>query len=375
MKDPTVPKRNKSNRRTRAELIAGILIVLSLGGGWGSYVHANKSLESALGALQRLDYDSAAKILNHLAASGDVRAKAALSALIESGELSETYPMPAIDLLRDAANSGLPEAALELGNRYYLGGDVQRDYVEAVSWWTKAAENGSAAAAFNVGLAFAKGHGHKIDLDAAKHWFSQAAESGSPEAHFALGVLRVEGHDYAAAYTHFETAAEARLAFAAYNLGAMHEHGLGTYVDLTKAAEWYQRAATAADLQVARDALQRLAARSIEESAGPSRQIHGSEWVLGQAADRFVLQVATGASQRGTIDILDRYADDDVDRGYLEINHDGQIRFLALIGSFETYLDAVSYLNALQPNLRTDKPWIRRFGSVQALSNNASTSN
>jgi TPR repeat protein len=372
MKDPAVSSPNNPNRSPRAALIFGILIALSFGCCWGAYANASNSLESALGALQQLDYDAAAKILNHLAASGDVRAKAALSTLIEAGILLETYPTPAIDLLRDAAESGLPEAALELGNRYYLGTDeVQQNDAEAVRWWTRAAERDSVPAAFNIGLAFAQDHGQKIDLDGAKRWFSRAAQGGSPEAQFALGVLSVEAHDYPAAFTHFKTAAGAGSAFAAYNLGAMYEQGLGTHTNLAKATEWYQRAA-ATNLQVARDALQRFNAPLKHESKGTSPHIHGSDWVREQAADRFVVQVATGISERGTIDILGRYADD-IDRAYFKISLGGHVRFLALVGSFDTYLDAIAYLNTFEPELRTNKPWVRRFGTVQAYPDNDST--
>ncbi|MFT4561458.1 MAG: TPR repeat protein [Gammaproteobacteria bacterium] len=373
MKDPIVSLPSKRRRATRAALTWGILIALAVGCGRGGLAYANPSIESALGALQRLDYDGAAKILNHLAASGDARAKAALGALIESRSLSETYPIPAIELLRDAANSGLGEAALELGNRYYLGGDVQQDYAEAIKWWANAADSDSGPAAFNVGLAFAKGHGRERDLDKARHWFSQAAQSGSHEAQFALGVLSVEARRYPTALTHFESAADAGSAFAAYNLGVMHEQGLGTSVDLENAIDAYRRAA-AADLPVARDSLQRLGALLSARSSEPPGPIHGSEWVRRQAAHRFVLQVATGATERATVNILGRYAEN-ITRAYLEVNHDGRNRFLALIGSFETYLEAISYLNALEPALRTDKPWIRRFGTVQAFSNAPSPSN
>ena len=371
MKDPAVSSPTNPNRGPRAALIFGILITLNLGCCWGADVNASNSFGSALGALQRLDYDEAAKILNDLVAAGNARAKAALSTLIEAGILSETYPTPAIDLLRDAAESGLPEAALELGNRYYLGtDDVQQNHAEAVRRWTRAAERDSVPAAFNIALAFAQGHGQRIDLDEANRWFSRAAQGGSPGAQFALGVLNVEAHDYPAALTHFETAADAGSAFAAYNLAALYEHGLGTHVNLAKAIEWYQVAA--ADLQVARDALQRLNAPSKHEFKATSPQFHGSEWVRKHPADRFVVQVASGASQRDTIDILGRYADN-IDRAYLKISLGGHIRFLALVGSFDTYLDAIAYLNTLEPELRTNKPWVRRFGTVQAYPDSAST--
>ena len=165
MKDLTASLSTTRKRRwRRAARRCSLLILGTALRGFAHLASANQDRELALGALQRLDYNGAAAILSHLADAGDPHAQAALSTLIESKMIEPDYPLPPVELLRKAADQGLPQAARELGNRNHLGRELVRDLEQAVDWWRIAAENGSIAAAFNLGLAYAKGTGTPTDL-------------------------------------------------------------------------------------------------------------------------------------------------------------------------------------------------------------------
>lgn len=332
--------------------------------GFSQLADANQDRELALGALQRLDYDGAAAILTYLADEGDPRGQAALGTLLESGRVATDYPLPPIELLRKAANQGVPQAALELGNRNYLGRASAQDLGQAVQWWRIAAENGSIPADFNLGLAYAKGSGAVADLEKAEQWFTGAADSGSLHARFALGVLQLDAAEFDTAFANFELAANAGLASAQFNLASMYEQGIGVERDPEQAIHWYRQAARA-DVDGASAALARLG--GIREPENElTNSINDSAWVLSQSADHYTLQVATGGSDSAILKILERYTAKIVRANYY-VNETDNPRYLALVGSFPSYLDAIAFLNSLKPELRVYNPWIRRFGSIQAL--------
>ncbi len=370
MKDPTASNHGNHSQTqiARPGFLTVSVMALSVFG-WSILAHSADELELALGALKRLDYDGAATVLGHLADAGDPRAQAALATLIESGTIAPDYPVPALELLRKAAHQGLPEAALELGNRNYLGDGIIRDISRAIDWWRVAAEQGSAGAAFNLGVAYAKGAGTAIDLQTANQWFARAAHAGSQRARFALSVIQLESakSDVAlsAALASFESAATAGLPIAQYNLGSMYERGIGCETDLEKAIFWYRRAA-AANIGAAQASLQRLTKLSGAEAVTPRIGIYTAQWVLSQHANNHTLQVATGSSETAIIKILERYGTNS-DRAYVKVVHDEEVRYLALIGSFPSYLEAAAHLDTLEPNLRVNEPWVRRFESIQRL--------
>ena len=53
---------------------------------------------------------------------------------------------------RKAAEQGNAAAQYELGDMYYWGQGVPRDYTEAMKWYRKAAEQGFAAAQYELGV-------------------------------------------------------------------------------------------------------------------------------------------------------------------------------------------------------------------------------
>jgi len=89
--------------------------------------------------------------------------------------------------LRSAAKSGNPAAECELGMRYKIGAELQRDSDQAIYWLTRAAEKGNVEAQLTLGLMYRNGEGVGMNYQVAKKWLSKAAASGSQ---YAKSLLR-----------------------------------------------------------------------------------------------------------------------------------------------------------------------------------------
>ncbi|MBQ6647668.1 MAG: sel1 repeat family protein, partial [Muribaculaceae bacterium] len=57
------------------------------------------------------------------------------------------------------AIEGDAEAQLCLGDCYYEGDGMEKDYTQAVFWYFKAAEQGNVDAAYNLGVSYSLGEG------------------------------------------------------------------------------------------------------------------------------------------------------------------------------------------------------------------------
>ena len=119
------------------------------------------------------------------------------------------------DLVADlhaSAEAGEAQAQYTLGEMYYAGLGVPKDYVEAAAWYRQAAEQGHDWAQCLLGKMYANGEGVPHDDAAAVRWYRLAAEQGLAYAQTTLGemYLRGEGvsHDAVEAVTWYRFAAE-----------------------------------------------------------------------------------------------------------------------------------------------------------------------
>ncbi len=85
------------------------------------------------------------------------------------------------------AEHGDALAQCNLGNCYYEGIGVAKDYVQAVSWYRKAAEQGDARAQNNLGVCYDHGEGVAQDFAQAVSWFRKAVEQNYVMAQVNLG--------------------------------------------------------------------------------------------------------------------------------------------------------------------------------------------
>jgi hypothetical protein len=96
------------------------------------------------------------------------------------------------------AEKGVAEAQYKLGNCYFNGEGVTKDYEKAVYWWTKAAEQKYAEAQYNIAKALDDITSMGIDLgleadgDTALYWYGEALKNGlnSSEARAAETAIK-----------------------------------------------------------------------------------------------------------------------------------------------------------------------------------------
>jgi len=91
------------------------------------------------------------------------------------------------------ANAGEAEAQYQLGNMYYLGRGVRRDYAQAEFWFRKAAEQGDPDSEFMLGGLYHFGHGIPQDNAQGFAWIMKAAEQGHTDAEFFISTCYGEG--------------------------------------------------------------------------------------------------------------------------------------------------------------------------------------
>ena len=91
-------------------------------------------------------------------------------------------PTAALDWIEKAANTGLAEAQLRLGDLYNIGFQSKPDFKQAYEWWTRAATQADAAAQLRLARAHSKGAGTKEDPIAAYVWASLSALQGNEDA-------------------------------------------------------------------------------------------------------------------------------------------------------------------------------------------------
>ena len=114
-------------------------------------------------------------------------------------------------LLRPIAEHGDPQAQTYMGNLYERGKGVPKDYAESVKWYRLAAEQGNADAQKYLGDMYRKGNGVSQDSGQAAIWYRKAAEQGIQAAQYSLGQLYADGDgvkkDYVSSYMWFNIAA------------------------------------------------------------------------------------------------------------------------------------------------------------------------
>lgn len=89
-----------------------------------------------------------------------------------------------------ARNAGNAEAQLKLGEMYFLGEGVAKDYAKARYWYVIAAKNGMVEAEYKLGVIYEKGYGARQDATKAANWFRLAAQQGHALAQRSLDPLR-----------------------------------------------------------------------------------------------------------------------------------------------------------------------------------------
>lgn len=140
------------------------------------------TLEEGVAAYQDGDYATAWKVLRPLALRGDAEAQLKIGEMYFFGwGVTKEYPKAKFWFLR-AAQQGIAEAAYKLGTMYSNGYGLKKDDVKAFSWYQLAAGQGHPKAQFGLGAGYASGQGVQQNVVLAYMWFTLSAEQGEKRA-------------------------------------------------------------------------------------------------------------------------------------------------------------------------------------------------
>jgi TPR repeat protein len=106
----------------------------------------------------------------------------------------------ALDSIVPPVTQGLGTVEALIGDAYYYGHGVARDYAEAARWYRSAAERDNAMAQSTLGDIYYYGRGVPQDFVAAVQWWELAAEQGVAVAQLNLGVMYANGDGVARDY-------------------------------------------------------------------------------------------------------------------------------------------------------------------------------
>jgi TPR repeat protein len=117
----------------------------------------------------------------------------------------------AVQSVLPSAEGGLGTIESLIGDAYYYGHGVSRDYTEAARWYRRAAENSNVMAQSTLGDIYYYGRGVPQDFVEAGRWWQLAAERGMAVAQLNLGVMYANGdgvsQDYVKSYIYTNLAA------------------------------------------------------------------------------------------------------------------------------------------------------------------------
>ena len=92
-----------------------------------------------------------------------------------------------------AAQQGVPEAQLELGDRYDIGKGVIKNDLYTIYWYEQAANQGLTEAQYNLSLKFDNGEGVVQNSEIAFKWYMKAAVLNDDQAQYAVGTIYQSG--------------------------------------------------------------------------------------------------------------------------------------------------------------------------------------
>ena len=149
-----------------------------------------------------------------------------------------------IERLLKQADEGNVQAQCALGNIFYNGEGVRRNYCEALRWFRKAAEQGYDKAQNILGALYAAGYETGTpDYAGAlgRYRTSECRRNGSVKVHFYYGSYNIK-QDYAEALKWFRKAAGQGCENAQNNLGILYANGYGVEQDHAEALKWFRKA-------------------------------------------------------------------------------------------------------------------------------------
>ena len=205
------------------------------------------------------------KIINVINSTENIAEKnLTLSQLVVKGKLAAKNRdyQDAIRYFTKAVEQGDVIGQTYLGYMYFQGLGITQNYGKAAELFEKAAEQNDAIGQNYLASMYEQGIGGVAkNYEQAAIWYLKAAEQGLPSAQLNMGYMYERGlgvgKNYKEAMAWYLKAAQKRNIQAQLYLGSMYEHGLGVAKNNKEAIKWYQKAASQGN-QNAMNALKRL---------------------------------------------------------------------------------------------------------------------
>lgn len=151
----------------------------------------------------------------------------------------------AFEILSPLAAKGHAKAQCLLGYMYDYGRGVNQDKAKAFKLYLRAANQGYTDAEFSLGYSYSHGEGIAKDSKKAIAWYQKAAEKQCCGPQINIGLIYRDGNgvpqDYEKALEWFKKSTDA--SHGQYMLAGMYYEGFGVQQDYSIAMEWYQKAA------------------------------------------------------------------------------------------------------------------------------------
>jgi TPR repeat protein len=218
------------------------------------------------------NYEEAYKFYKKAAKMGSRYAQYCLGLYYANGHAVEKDEVEAATwYLKSALQGplGFSPAQHALGLCYGSGIGVSQDHTKAVYWFRKAAEQGLAVGQFALGNAYSLGRGTLKDLEAGASWYEKAAKQDHVVAQHNLGVCYFQGwgvaRDYGKAVKWFRKAADQGEGDAQRSLGHCFQNGDGVEIDWSQAHAWYRLAGENGDEEAKQQAAALAALMSASE--------------------------------------------------------------------------------------------------------------
>jgi localization factor PodJL len=156
-----------------------------------------------------------------------------------SPQQAQYAAIPPVVTVQAAATSGNYIAQYQLAQEKLTSGD----YADGADLMRKAAQKGLPIAQYALAKLHERGTGVPKDLTLAREWTEKAAAGGNVKAMHDLAVFMAEGEGgeqtYAGAVEWFRKGAEYGVVDSQYNLGVLYEQGLGISPNLTESLFWF----------------------------------------------------------------------------------------------------------------------------------------
>ena len=144
-----------------------------------------------------------------------------------------------IEELQVLASQNNSEAIYELGNRYCLGKDIERDYEKAITNFKEAINLGNEKGKYGMAKCYYYGKGVEKDYEKAYNIFKELSEKGDQDAKYFIAEMYYYGKgvekNYEKAYNIFKELAEKGDQDAKYYIAEMYYYGKGVEKNYEKA--------------------------------------------------------------------------------------------------------------------------------------------